>query len=212
VDEFSFTPVGVKLAPQTSRDLELGAQYKTAQTQLGVRGYRHALSNEIGFDPLAAGPFGPGANVNFDKTRRSGFELDAKHQVNAQWALQLNTAWRQARFTSGAYTGKDIPLVPGQTVSLRADWSPAAGHRFVGGVQWVATQTPDFANQCRIPAYETVDLRYSYQWKAAEFSLGATNLLNSKFYTQAFTCVAGVTGGIYPEAGRQLKAAVKLSF
>jgi iron complex outermembrane recepter protein len=213
VDEFSYTSPGLLLLPQTSRDFEVGVQFQRAKTSADIRFYRHQLKNEIGFDPAAPDPFGgAGANANFDDTKRSGAEFDVKHELSPQLALQVNAAWRNARFTKGAYAGNRLALVPARTLSLRADWSPAAGHRLVGGVQWVAAQTPDFANECRIPSYETVDMRYSYQWKDAEFSLGATNLLDRKFYTQAFSCAAGVTGGIYPEAGRQLKLAVKLSF
>ncbi len=215
VDEFSFTQPGTTLKPQTSRDLELGAQYLTGALKTDLRWYRSALKNEIGFDPTAPNTnsfSGFGANVNFDDTRRSGLELDGRYEVSPQLALQLNAAWRKAQFTAGAFAGKSVALVPNRTLSLRADWTPAAGHRLSGGVRVVSSQAPDFANLCRIPAFETVDLRYSMQWKSAEFSLGVANLFDRKFYTQAFRCNAGVTTAIYPEAGREINAAVKIAF
>jgi iron complex outermembrane receptor protein len=43
-------------------------------------------------------------------------------------------------------------------------------------------------------------------------SLGVSNLLDAKYYTQAFTCNAGVTNGIYPEAGRAVTAALRVKF
>lgn len=213
VDEFSFTSPDVILAPQTSRDVELGARWTHAQGHVEARLYRSELTNEIGFDPNAPGPFGfPGANVNFDPTRRQGLELDARQQVAANLGLRVNAQVREATFRSGPYAGKDVPLVPRQTLAVRADWSPAAQHHLSGGVQWVSSQHPDFANACRMPAYTTADVRYAYEWKQAELSLGVTNLLDRKYFTQAFRCVGGETSAIYPEPGRVFTAAVRVKF
>jgi iron complex outermembrane receptor protein len=213
VDEFSFTSPGAILAPQTSRDAEIGARWTHAQGQVEARLYRSRLTNEIGFDPNAPGPFGfPGANVNFDPTQRQGLEVDARQQLAANLGLRINANVREAKFRSGAYAGREVPLVARRTLAVRADWSPAAQHRLSGGVQWVSSQHPDFANACTMPAYTTADIRYAYEWKQAEFSLGVTNLFDRKYYTQAFVCSGGVTNGIYPEAGRAATAAVRVKF
>ena len=92
-----------------------------------------------------------------------------------------------------------MPLVPHQTLAVRADWRPAAGHRVTGGVNWVSSQHPDFNNACTMPAYTTADVRYAYQWQQLELSLGVANLFDKKYFTQAFGCAAGTTSSIYPE-------------
>ncbi|MBA3772540.1 MAG: TonB-dependent receptor [Ramlibacter sp.] len=213
VDEFSFTTPSVALKPQTSRDVELGARWAYTGGKLEARLYRSLLDNEIGFDPNGLGPFGPfGANVNFDPTRRQGVELDASQALTRSVGLRVNASVRQATFRSGPYAGKDVPLVPGKTLSVRADWAPAAGHRVTGGVNWVSSQHPDFNNACTVPAYTTADVRYAYQWQQVELSLGISNLFDKKYYTQAFRCSAGVTASIYPEAGRAVTAAVRVRF
>lgn len=214
VDEFSFTTPGLPLKAQTSRDLELGARWKLEAGQFEVRWYRNNLKNEIGYDPSGVGPFGPfGANINFDPTRRQGLELEARHALSPSLDLRLNAALRQAMFTSGAYAGNDLALVPKKTLSVRADWRPAPGHTLDTGVSWVSSQSPDFANACKMPSYATVDLRYAYQFKNAEFALGIANLTDHKYYTQAFGCTAaGVTTSIYPEAGRTVTASLRLKF
>jgi iron complex outermembrane receptor protein len=214
VDEFSFTNPGVPLQAQTSRDTELGARWRGAGSALEVRWYRSALRNEIGYDPAGNGPFGPfGANVNFDPTQRHGLELDASQAVTPVLDLRLNAAFRRARFTAGPYAGNDVMLVPKRTLALRADWRPAPGHTLGGGIVWVSSQSPDFANQCRIPGYATADLRYAYTWRNAELALGIGNLTDRKYYTQAFGCTAaGVTTAIYPEAGRTMTASVSVQF
>lgn len=216
VDEFSFATPGESLKAQTSRDFELGARWKQALGQLEMRWYRNELKNEIGYDPVAVGPYSAfgsdGANINFDATRRQGLELDAQHALTPALDLRVNAALRQARFTSGTYAGKDLALVPKKTLAVRLDWRPAPGHQFGAGVQWVSSQSPDFANTCKMPSYATADLRYSYQFRNAEFALGVSNLTDKKHYTLAYGCDAGVTTSIYPEAGRTVTASVRVKF
>jgi iron complex outermembrane receptor protein len=214
VDEFSFTSPASPLKPQTSRDSELGVRWNHEGGKVEARIYRSDLTNEIGFDPNAADPFGTffGANVNFDPTRREGFEVDATQQLTSNLGLRVNAQVRDAKFRAGPYSGKQVPLVPRETFAVRADWSPAAQHHLSGGVQWVSSQHPDFANSCSMPAYTTADVRYAYDWKQAEFSVGVTNLANRKFYTQAFACASGQPSSVYPEAGRAVTAAVRVKF
>ena len=214
VDEFSFSTPGVPLKAQTSRDLELGARWKMRTGQVELRGYRHDLKNEIGFDPAGTGPFGPfGANVNFDATRRQGLELEVKQALSPSLDMRVNAAVRQAKFTEGPYSGNDMALVPHRTIAVRAGWRPAPGHTLDAGVNWVAEQSPDFANACKIPSYATADIRYAYQFRLAEFALGIANLTDKKYYTQAYGCDTGrVTTSIYPEAGRMVTASLRVKF
>jgi iron complex outermembrane receptor protein len=105
-----------------------------------------------------------------------------------------------------------VPLVAGTTLAVRADWRPAPAHAVNAGIVWVSSQKVDFDNTCSAPNYATADLRYSYQFRNAEFALGVANLTDAKYYTQAFRCSAGVTNGIYPEAGRTVTASVRVKF
>lgn len=216
VDEFGFTTPGLALQTQTSRDAELGARWAHAGGSVEARLYRSALTNEIGYDPNAIGPssaFGfNGANVNFDPTRREGLELELTQALASNANLRVNAATRRARFSSGSYAGNDVPLTPHHSVSLRADWAPAAGHRIDAGVKLVSSQSPTFDNACRMPSYATADLRYAFQWRLAEFAVGVANLTDAKYYTQAFACVGGTPSSIYPEAGRAVTASLRLHF
>jgi iron complex outermembrane receptor protein len=212
VDEFSFTAPGATLQTQTSRDAEIGARWTHAGGRIELRAYRSALTHEIGFDPSAAGPFGFGANVNFDPTRRQGLELEATQSIGATANLRVNAATRRARFAGGAHDGKEVPLTPRRTLSLHADVAPAPGHRVDAGVNHVGSQRPDFDNACSMPSYTTADLRYAYQWGRAELALGIANLTGAKYYTLAFACVDGAVSSIYPEAGRAVTASVRLRF
>ena len=213
VDEFSFTTPGVPLQAQTSRDMELGSRWTLAQSQVDVRVYRSNLQHEIGYDPSGLGPYGPfGANINFDPTQRQGLELESRHALSAAWDLRLNAALRKATFTEGVYAGKNLALVPKKTLAVRADWRPAPGHTLDAGLNWVASQNPDFANACTMPSYTTVDVRYAYRVGAAELALGVANATDHQYTTQAYGCTAGVTQSIYPEAGRAFTASLRYKF
>lgn len=213
VDEFSFTTPGAQLKAQTSRDTELGARWRTAANRVELRWYRNELNDEIGYDPAGNGPYGPfGANINFAATRRQGLELETSHALSPDLDVRFNAAVRQASFTAGPYAGKDIALVPGRTLGVRADWRPSQGHTVGAGLNWVDAQSPDFANSCKMPSYTVMDLRYAYQFHNAELALGIANLTDEKYYTQAFGCVAGVVTSIYPEAGRNVTASLRLKF
>jgi iron complex outermembrane receptor protein len=63
-----------------------------------------------------------------------------------------------------------------------------------------------------MPSYTTMDVRYAYQFRNAELALGIANLSDEKYYTQAFDCQAGVVTAIYPEAGRNVTASLRLKF
>lgn len=210
VDEFSFTNPAVMIRPQTSRDLEAGMRWAQGAYKLEARLYRSNLTDEIGYDRNAPGPFG--ANINFDPTRRQGLEIDGDWKLNSALSLSARVALRRSTFREGPYSGKDVPLAPRHTLALRADWVPIARHRVSAGVNFVGSQHPDFANACRMPAYTTADARYAVQVKNMEWSFGVNNLFDRDFYTQAFGCEGGQTTSIYPEAGRTFTAALRVSF
>ncbi len=214
VDEFSYTSGGAELRPQTSRDAELGLRWADAGRRVDLRVYRSALRNEIGFDPLAADPFGgmSGANVNFDDTRRQGVELEASAPVTPTLSVGLAGALRRSTFTAGPYDGRDVPLAPERTLSLRGNWAPGAGHSVTAIMNRVASQHADFGNTCSIPTYTTLDLRYAYQMDGLELAVGASNVTDRTYYTLAFACAGGQPTSIYPEAGRVVTASARLRF
>lgn len=212
VDEIASVVTGTTLQPQTSQDVELGARWHYPAGRVELRWYQSALTNEIAYDGAIAWSGGPGANVNLDPTMHRGLELESHHDLSDKLALRLNYAARQAQFVSGPYAGNTIALVPRQSAAAGLEIKPAEGHAVNLGLTWVSSQYADFSNQCSMPAYSTVDARYAYTLKSMELALGVTNLGDAKYYTQAYTCTAGVIQSIYPEAGRAVNASVKFKF
>ncbi len=208
VDENALRSSVGLLAPQTSRDLELGATYTAAGHKLAARLFRHRLRNEIFYDPT----IGWGANTNLDPTRRQGLEIDAEAAVARVWRLSAHLQHVQAEFDGGPNAGREMVLVPENVVSTRLAWLPGNGHTADLGVQWVDSQRygSDFTNACgaRIPSYTTIDARYARKLGAWEFAVTALNLADREHFSNAFSCRAG----IYPANGRQFKASVRYDF
>ncbi|WP_432382641.1 TonB-dependent receptor [Duganella sp. P38] len=209
-DEDSYTPVFNRaLKAQQSHDAELGLSYANAAQKVTARVFRHNLTDEIFFDPTA-NPFG-GANTNLDPTRRQGFELDAEQRINAAWAVNAHYQHVRAEFREGVNDGKEMVLVPKNTVSARLSWT-GQGQSADVGAQWVDKQRygSDFSNTCagEMPSYTTLDARYARSFGQWEWALSGQNLTDKNYFSQAFSC----KGGIYPSNGRQLKLSARYAF
>lgn len=211
VDDNAFTAVPNRpLLPQLSHDLEFGAELGDIDQQLTLRFFRHQLSNEIYFDPLINNGFG--ANSNLDPTKRQGVAVDFKYRLSKQLRVALQAQHVAAVFTAGANEGKELVLVPKNTVSAHLNWVSGDGQKAYVGVQWVSTQRygGDFTNSCSslIPSYATSDARYSRTFGDWEWSVAGSNLFNKNYFTNAFGC----RSGIYPDDGRQLKVSLRYDF
>ncbi|GJJ05189.1 TonB-dependent receptor [Duganella rhizosphaerae] len=204
----------VLLMPQQSHDLELGVSYGSAAQKITGRVFRHNLTNEIFFDPTLN--FGYGANTNLAPTRRQGFEIDAEQRINAAWNLTAHYQHVDAKFTDGVNNGKEMVLVPKNTLTARLSWTLASGHTADIGAQWVDSQRNggDFDNKCpaQIPSYTTLDARYARKLGQWEFAVSGLNLSDKRYFSQAFSCDKGIQGGIYTADGRQLKLSARYQF
>jgi iron complex outermembrane receptor protein len=210
VDENSYrTSVGM-LAPQTSHDLELGVTFGESARQLTARVFRHDLRNELFYDPTQNGGFG--ANTNLDPTRRQGFEIDGQAELAPAWRVTGHLQHVNAQFTEGPNAGREMVLVPKNVLTARLAWVPGAGQSADFGAQWVDSQRygGDFTNGCdaRMPSYTTFDARYARKLGSWEFALSGLNLADRHYFSNAFSCKAG----IYPSDGRQLKLSARYDF
>jgi iron complex outermembrane recepter protein len=211
VDENALTPVpNQPLAPQTSRDLEVGTTVGSAERKVTARLFQHRLRNEIFFDPTVAGF---GANSNLDPTERKGVEVEASARLAAAWTMLATLQHVSAKFTEGPNAGKEMVLVPRNTATARLNWLPGNGHTADVGVQWVGEQRygGDFTNTCasRIPSYTTLDARYAFRFRNWELAVIGNNLTDRHYFSNAFgTC----NSGIYPDPGRQLKVSARYDF
>lgn len=211
-DENGYTLIaGQPLAPQISRDLELGVSAGTSSQSVTVRAFRHRLKNEIFFDPTVN--FGYGANVNLDPTERKGVEIEGNVRLISEFSLSGTLQHVSAKFRGGPNDGNEMVLVPRNTATLRLNWLPGTTQTAHVGVQWVDSQRygGDFSNTCtaRIPSFTTLDARYAKRFGAWEFAVSGTNLTDRDYFTNAY---GACQNAIYPDAGRQIKLSARMDF
>jgi iron complex outermembrane receptor protein len=85
------------LKPQISDSIEIGAKQRGERFDASLAVYYMKVRNEITWDP-AAGPFGFGANANFDRVRHVGVETSLVVRILECLSL------------SGAYTFEDVEI------------------------------------------------------------------------------------------------------
>lgn len=207
VDDNRYTKVpNQPLKPQTSHDAELGATFGDAGRKLTVKIFEHRLHNEIMFDPPTF------TNVNLDPTRRRGVELEARVRLNAQFTALANFQHVNATFTDGPNAGREVVLVPRNTLSARLNWDSGRGQNADVGVQWVSQQRygNDIGNTCdaRMPSFATLDARYAIRIDQWELAVAGSNLSGRDYFSRAYGC----KGNIYPDPGRQLKLTARYNF
>jgi iron complex outermembrane receptor protein len=198
----AFDPIVALLEPQTSRDYELGAEYRTAALRLRASAFAMLLSNEIYF-------FAPTfSNINLPPTRRQGVELDASAAISPWTSLFGNVSVTDARFRDGVIGGVDvsgnvIPLVPRVKANAGVTWQLAPKSRFSGVVRYVGTQyydndqTNSFPS--RMPAYTVVDVKFTQTVDRLTVGIAVNDLFNKLYYSYAIRNGAGTSFNAYPQ-------------
>lgn len=198
-----FDPIVALLEPQTSRDYELGAEYRTATLHLRVSAFAMRLSNEIYF-------FAPTfSNINLPPTLRRGVEIDASAVISPAVSLFGNVSLTDARFSDGAIGGVDvsgnvIPLVPRVKANAGIAWQLAPSTRFSGVARYVGTQYYDNDQTntfpSLMPAYAVVDVKFTQTVDKLTLGLAVNNLFNKLYYSYAIRNGAGTSFNAYPQA------------
>ena len=109
-----------ELNTQTSKDIEFGAKYIDPLVNLTTSAWYMKLKNEIAFNSQAVAF---GTNVNYDPTRRYGFESEVSYKVKKDINLKGNLNFIDAKFDSGPFRGNNIPVVSPWTASARVIWN-----------------------------------------------------------------------------------------
>ncbi len=220
------------LAPQTSTDKELGVTWRSPGTSVRLSWFRYDLTNEIQYNPLADGMWGPGtgANVNLDPTRRQGVELEARHAIAPGLTLDGNLTWMQAEFRSGAYhgvdlAGKTVPLVPKWLANAGVTWRPTDALLWNVSAQYVgkSRMDNDQANQFgkQLDAYVLFNTKVAYTFaRNIEGALGVNNIFDRRYASYgvrganaAFEYLGSTARyNLYPAPGRNFYAALTVRY
>jgi len=186
IDELVFAEE--EIGPQTGDYLDLGVrQFIGRALELNLAAFYSRTEDEILFnlDPET----NESENRNADEpVRRIGGEADVRWTLSSVWSFSATLGYVDAEFTK---SGTTMPLVPKWTGSLGADWSPLdpmmlsvvgryVGSRFDGN---------DYSNEeyAKLPAYQVVDAKLSYEWRGLQLYAGVDNLLDEEYSASAYS-------------------------
>ena len=124
VDENGFVGPNVDfLKPQTGTSWESGLEWQDGVQRYQATLYRLDLTDELMYDPLAAGPSGfPGANINLDKTRRDGLLLEAERQLTSRLSVGGQYSFTDSEYRDGNYQGNEVPWVSRHSASAHVSY------------------------------------------------------------------------------------------
>lgn len=201
----SFTHQFQFLRPQTvaGRELWLDQKFPSGSWRAAV------FSNKV-YDEIHLDPFGTGVgNTNLPSSRRQGVELDGKWQALANLILNAAYTYTDARFLSGAWENKHVPLVANRKVSVGSSWTVSEQTRLNTSLSYVGDRfmENDEPNTLgmKIPAYSLIDLKLVHQMGVVQLNASVNNLFDRKYFSYAVS--SQFTAGkysAYPLPGRTI--------
>jgi len=174
------------LEPQTSRDSELGIDFRAERNSVRAVLFQINLDNEIHYNALTF------TNMNLSPTHRYGGELEGAHRYSDTLEVAAAYSYTVAKFREGTYggidvSGNNIPLVPRQRITLSSSWNISEKTTLSGNANHVGKQYFDndqantFAQQ--IPTYTTVDIKLTHSEGALRLTAAVNNLFDRQYFT-----------------------------
>lgn len=208
-----------QLKPQTSKDQEIGIQWKSKITNLKLSVFKNNINNEIHYNPFSS------RNMNLSPTVRSGVELAGKMVISKNFEIAGRYSRTEARFKSGLYqsfetndnsftpfsidlTGKTVPLVPRDRLSINMNWKMTEDSRMTLFANHVGSQRYDndqANNSKKMPDYLTADIKFTHLLGAWRLNAGLNNIFDKDFFAYGVANVSGTSSlryNVYPEARR----------
>mgnify|MGYP001765329316 CR=1 FL=1 len=209
-DPFTGNPTFAgNLKPQTGTLGEIGGSFSAGPFTGRAALYRMNLEDEIAYDGALF------SNVNLDKTRRQGLELEGDWRIVPSVLARLTYTYTDATFREGIYDGKQIPLVPNNKAGARLTWNGNALGAYTVVVNYVGQQyySGDFSNaQNKMPAYTTADFMAAWNFKPWSVSARLLNAFNEKYSPYAGYSTFQSDYYYYPADGRTFLMTASYNF
>ena len=211
------------LRPQSTRNNEVGAEWRGQSARARAALFRNDVRDEIHLDPFTTGV----GNTNLPPSRRQGVELDGSWQAASSVRLNAAYAYTDARFREGVLpggafaigtnlgvAGRKVPLVPAHKANLGVLWEPTAGTRVSAAIAYLSEQFMDNDEPntlgVKIPSATLVDFKLSHALGKARVGLAVNNLLDRKYYNYAVrSAFTADRYSVYPLSGRTIGATLE---
>ena len=178
VDEFTNPTPGVILQTQSGDSYEAGIEWNTGRHYAKALFYRLDLENEIVFNPVTF------VNINLDRTRRDGVIVEGAWQATDNSRLAASYSFVDARVTSGALQGNQVPFVAESSARASVNYRLAASWNIFGEVQGVSERifSGDFNKVLgELPGYGVVNLATNVTYEGWTLSARVNNLLDKEY-------------------------------
>lgn len=222
-DEMNYVAADDKLTPESGYSLDLGLDTRLSdEFTFALTLYAMRIEDEIFFNPYSDSSLGYWLGYNENSpaaTRRLGSDITIKWELGRTANIALSYSYVEASFTEGQYDGKDIPLVPQQSLSLRGEVRVFKNFALGAGARLVDRQRfgGDFYNKHgSLSGFGVIDSSIKYQPVQKEgrnfaISLSINNLLDKKYSDYAgWSDFSGKY--YYPAEGRNILLSVKYDF
>ncbi len=212
---FGFDPItgnptfAGNLKPQTGTLSEIGGSLTIGSIKTRAALYRMILEDEIAYDGAQF------ANVNLDKTRRQGVELEADWRITTSLLARASYTFADASFREGTYSGKEVPLTPKNKASTRLSWDGGGVGQYSAVVNYVGERyfSSDFVNaQEKQGSYTTIDLMAGWNFKPWSISARLLNAMDKNYAPFAGYSAFRSDYYFYPADGRSFLLTASYTF
>ena len=197
------------LKPQHGTLGELGGSLALGPVKARGALYLMDLQDEIAYDGSLF------ANVNLDKTRRQGLELEADWRIVDALLARVSYTYADATFRDGPYDGKQVPLVPHNKAAARLTWDGGSVGQYTVLANYTGDRyySGDYANALdKLPGYTTVDLMAGWNFKPWSISARLLNAFDKKYSPYAGYSTFQSNYYYYPADGRTFLMTASYNF
>ncbi|AVA33854.1 TonB-dependent receptor [Cupriavidus metallidurans] len=184
-EAFSLAANNADLAPETTRNTEVGAKYdfldSKASTTISL--FRIERTNIKVTNPAA-----PTTLIPVGEQRTDGLELSGAAELGRGWRVLAGYAYLDAVVTKSTIAnlqGKQATLTPRHSGNLWLTKDIGHGFGLGGGLNLVGARQADPANTVTLPGYVTADMMAWYRRGPFEAQLNVYNLFNQGYIVSA---------------------------
>ena len=171
--------------PAKVKTLNIGINHLTDNSKTKVTVFRSNLENEIYYHKATT------SNTNIDKSHKYGLEIHHAQQFNPKLSTNINYTYTVAKIdtedkSSGAYNGKDLPMVSKNSITASADYKidEQSKINLTHKYRSSAYAAEDFTNtgSQKQKAFNSTNVNYLFQYdKDTDLTLQVENLFENKY-------------------------------
>jgi iron complex outermembrane recepter protein len=204
------TQINSDLEPQVTNEIDVGFRYNFAPHLGGsVTLFEAKNKNEIYFNPILF------ANLNYDRTKRSGIEASLYFRPTPPFLVTINYSYVKAEFDGGPFDGNDIPLVPNSKLGVKLSYAIMDNLtlNLMSMSRSNCYAVSDQTNlQPKLPGYTTFDTSLAWSSKRIMATLAVKNLTGKKYSEYPVYSPFANDTAVYPSPRQQFLLSLQYTF